>query len=42
MNETIIKCPECGSRNHWKDGIRHTRFGEVQRYYCRDCGYRFS
>ncbi len=21
MNETIIICPECGSRNHWKDRI---------------------
>ena len=26
----------------WKDGTRQTRYGEVQRYVCRSCGYRFS
>jgi integrase/predicted RNA-binding Zn-ribbon protein involved in translation (DUF1610 family) len=36
------KCPECGSKRIWKDGIRHTTRGEIQRYICRDCGYRFS
>ena len=35
-------CPECGSQRTWKDGIRYTNLGEVQRYVCRDCGYRFS
>ncbi|MFQ6076464.1 MAG: tyrosine-type recombinase/integrase [Candidatus Bathyarchaeia archaeon] len=35
-------CPECGSQRLWKDGIRHTRSGNVQRYICRECGYRFS
>jgi len=37
-----IKCPECGSQRNWKDGIRYTNYGEIQRYICRDCGYRFS
>ncbi|MDH5690094.1 MAG: hypothetical protein OEY81_01520 [Candidatus Bathyarchaeota archaeon] len=37
-----VKCPECGSQRVWKDGIRYIRFGEVQRYLCRDCYYRFS
>jgi transposase-like protein len=37
-----VKCPECGSKLAWKNGIRYTCFGEVQRYLCRDCGYRFS
>ena len=37
-----VKCSECGSERVWKDGVRYTRFGEVQRYLCRDCGYRFS
>ena len=37
-----IKCPECGSRRLYRDGIRYTNSGNVQRYLCRDCGYRFS
>lgn len=36
------KCPECGSVKNWKDGVRSTKDGEVQRYLCRSCGYRFS
>jgi len=40
--KSVVKCPYCGSQRAWKDGIRYTRFGEVQRYLCRDCGYRFS
>ena len=35
-------CPECRSSRVWKDGIRQTRYGEIQRYVCRSCGYRFS
>jgi len=35
-------CPECGSQRVWKDGIRSTSLGPVQRYICRNCGYRFS
>jgi len=37
-----IKCPECGSQKIWKDGLRHTNLGTVQRYICRNCAYRFS
>ena len=37
-----IKCPECGSLKIWKDGLRYTNLGSVQRYICRNCGYRFS
>jgi integrase len=36
------KCPNCHSKEFWKDGKRKTRNGLVQRYICRDCGYRFS
>ena len=36
------RCPECGSRRIWKDGIRYNAGGNVQRYLCRECGYRFS
>ena len=36
------KCPQCGSRSSYKDGVRYTRKGEIQRYSCRKCGIRFS
>ena len=37
-----LQCPECGSKRIWKAGLRTTTYGEVQRYICRDCGFRFS
>ncbi len=37
-----IGCPKCGSQSVWKAGLRYTAFGQIQRYICRDCGYRFS
>jgi len=36
------ECPQCSSRKIWKDGLRRNTRGSVQRYLCRDCGYRFS
>jgi len=36
------ECPECYNRRIWKDGIRPTKNGEVQRFVCRKCGHRFS
>ena len=36
------ECPNCRSRRNWKDGIRETTLGYVQRYICRDCDFRFS
>jgi len=39
---TSPPCPECGSQRTWKDGVRVTHDGDVQRYLCRECGYRFS
>ena len=38
----MVQCPECTSQRLWKDGIRKTLQGDVQRYLCRDCGLRFS
>jgi len=35
-------CPECASQKIWKDGLRSTQYGDVQRWLCRACGYRFS
>jgi integrase len=31
-------CPSCDPPKVWKDGLR----GEVQRWLCRSCGFRFS
>jgi len=36
------KCPECGSGRLYRDGLRYTGQGPVQRFLCRGCGYRFS
>jgi len=36
------KCPECKSSHVWRDGLRYTKLGAIQRYRCRECGYRFS
>lgn len=42
MRQPPIRCPECGSRRVWKDGVRRTNHGPVQRWLCRSCGFRFS
>jgi len=36
-------CPECGSERLYKAGLRYLKDGSiVQRWLCRNCGYRFS
>ena len=41
--QTTIKCPQCSSDKVWRDGHRTPMFGErIQRWSCRDCGYKFS
>ena len=36
-------CPECGSQRLYRAGLRYLADGSsVQRWLCRDCGYRFS
>ncbi|MGB9778909.1 MAG: IS1/IS1595 family N-terminal zinc-binding domain-containing protein, partial [Candidatus Bathyarchaeales archaeon] len=36
-------CPSCGSNRLYKDGLRYLSDGSsVQRWLCRNCGYRFS
>ncbi len=38
-----LKCPDCGSSRLFKAGLRYLAGGEtVQRWLCRECGYRFS
>ncbi|MCW4047686.1 MAG: tyrosine-type recombinase/integrase [Candidatus Bathyarchaeota archaeon] len=40
---TRLTCPQCKSEKLWRDGLRHSAFGdEIQRWLCRDCGLRFS
>jgi transposase-like protein len=36
------ECPKCHSMNIKKDGMRHNKYGNLQRYECLDCGKRFS
>jgi integrase len=36
------ECPSCGCLKVWKDGLRRTAQKGIQRYLCKDCGYRFS
>lgn len=38
----MVFCPECGSSKIFKNGLRYTNEGEIQRFLCRVCGYRFS
>jgi integrase len=40
--ETSRECSNCHSKRNWKDGIRETNLGSIQRFVCRDCGFRFS
>ncbi|MEM4720331.1 MAG: tyrosine-type recombinase/integrase, partial [Candidatus Bilamarchaeaceae archaeon] len=36
-------CPECGCSRVYKNGLRYLANGNlVQRFLCRDCGFRFS
>lgn len=37
-----VKCFYCNSERIWKNGKRDKKHKLVQRFICRDCGYRFS
>lgn len=39
---TITSCPVCDSQNIRKDGIRHNKSGDIQKYECFECGKKFS
>ena len=41
-NKIEVKCTRCGSTRNRKDAKRYTLSEVVQRYYCVDCGRRFS
>jgi hypothetical protein len=41
--EPTPTCPQCGSNKLYKDGLRYLADGTtVQRWLCRECGYRFT
>jgi len=43
MQSLTVSCPECGSNRLYRDGLRHLASGKtVQRWLCRNCGYRFG
>jgi len=39
--DTLV-CQYCGSENIVKNAKRHNKYGDIQRYSCRECGKRFS
>ena len=42
-NSQIPNCPKCRSKKTWHNGHRNPLFGRpIQRWICRDCGYRFA
>lgn len=42
-SNSLVSCPKCGSKKVWRDAKRYTKLGiEIQRWFCRDCGRRFS
>jgi len=38
----VPACPECTSQKIVKDGMRRTKNGDVQRFLCKSCCFRFS
>ena len=40
--DNLTECIFCGSSNIVKDGIRHNKCGEIQKFYCRDCQHYFT
>lgn len=39
LGQTI--CPKCFSQTYQKFGIRHNKYGDMQRYVCKACNHRF-
>jgi len=38
----VSSCMFCGSDNIVKDGVRHNKYGDLQKFYCRNCQKYFS
>ena len=41
INTTADLCAYCGSSLIIKDGARHNDYGDIQVYYCKECGQHF-
>ena len=39
---SVSNCMFCNSTNIVKDGVRHNKHGDIQKFYCRNCGHYFS
>lgn len=39
---TISACLFCSSSNIVKEGLRHNKHGDIQKFYCNDCNQYFS
>ncbi len=39
---TISTCIFCDSSNFVKEGLRHNKHGDIQKFYCNDCNQYFS
>lgn len=43
MEVLAVRCSQCGSTRLYRDGLRYLADGStVQRWLCRNCGFRFS
>ena len=40
--ENLSECIYCGSSNIVKDGVRKNKFGNIQKFQCRDCDRYFT
>jgi len=38
----ITSCVFCGSTNIVRDGLRHNKFGDIQKFNCKGCGRYFT
>jgi len=41
-SNAFVVCEKCGSDKLVKNSVRHNKSGNIQRYSCKACGYRFS
>ncbi|MGC1927539.1 MAG: DDE-type integrase/transposase/recombinase, partial [Candidatus Nitrosopolaris sp.] len=39
---TTTTCVYCNSSNIVKDGLRHNKYGDIQKYECQDCSHYFT
>jgi putative transposase len=40
--DSSSSCIYCHSTNIKRDGIRHNKYGDIQRFFCNDCSKRFT